>query len=145
MAILTICIAQAKIVKTSIYVNNAKSKHKVESVAKGVRGVTNAIYSTKTKTLTVSYDNKKTNVTKIKKTLNNAGYKTNKATGHTNQKGNNNKQQPKGNEGNNHSQQGFNNHNSNNEHNNNHNNNNNNHNNNHNVNGNNGHNGSSRR
>ncbi|MBO4821405.1 MAG: heavy-metal-associated domain-containing protein [Prevotella sp.] len=75
MAILTICMAQAKVVNTTIQLKNMQSKQKVERVAKQLKGVTSAVYSSKNKTLYISYDNKKTSASKIKTSLKNAGYK----------------------------------------------------------------------
>ncbi len=76
IAALVVCLVQAKVVQTTIRLNNVSSKSKVENVAKRIKGVTAAKYSTKSKTLTVSYDNKKTSASKIKATLNKAGYKS---------------------------------------------------------------------
>lgn len=75
MAILTICMAQAKVVNTTIQLKNVQSKQKVERVAKQLKGVTSAVYSSKNKTLYISYDNKKTSASKIKTSFKNAGYK----------------------------------------------------------------------
>ena len=76
IAALVISLAQAKVVQTSIRLSNVQSKAKVESVAKHIKGVTAATYSNRTKTLSVSYDNKKTNVSNIKASLSKAGYKS---------------------------------------------------------------------
>ena len=76
IAALVVCLVQAKVVQTTIRLNNDSSKSKVENVAKRIKGVTAAKYSTKSKTLTVSYDNKKTSASKIKAALNKAGYKS---------------------------------------------------------------------
>ena len=101
MAILIICLAQAKVVNTTIQLKNVQSKQKVERVAKHLKGVTNAVYSSKYKSLYVSYDNKKTSASKIKTGLANAGYKTTtsqKSNGKDNQYKKSNQNNPQGNQ-----------------------------------------------
>ena len=72
---ITICIAGAKPVTTRLKISNAQSKPKIETMAKRIPGVTNATYSTTNKTLLVTYDNKKTNTSKIRAAVKKAGYK----------------------------------------------------------------------
>lgn len=73
-----VCLAllstAAKKVTSRIPISNAASKSKIENIVKRVPGVSDVTFYSSTKMLTVTYDNKKTNTTKIRTAIQKAGF-----------------------------------------------------------------------
>ena len=66
LAILMVLTIGAKPVKTRLKISNASSKSKIEYAARHIYGVTQASYDASTRILVVTYDNKKTNTSKVR-------------------------------------------------------------------------------
>lgn len=77
-AMLVTLAAGAKPVTSRIRIANAQSKSKIENTIKRVPGVTTATYDPTTKMLSVTYDNKKTNTSKIRAAVQKSGYQIGK-------------------------------------------------------------------
>ena len=71
---LSLLTAAAKSVTSRITIGTEAVKQKIELAAKKVPGVTAATYSPTARILTVTFDNKKTNTTKIRAAIQKAGY-----------------------------------------------------------------------
>ena len=76
MALLTMHAAGAKAIRSRMIISNATSKPKLESMVRRIPGVSAASYDTDTHILIVTYDNKKTNMSKIRAAVKKSGYKT---------------------------------------------------------------------
>ena len=74
LTLLTVCTLGAKPVTTRLKITNAPSKEKIERVVRQIHGVTQATYDMSTKILVVTYDNKKTNTSKVRAGVKKAGY-----------------------------------------------------------------------
>ena len=74
LAILMVLTIGAKPVKTRLKISNASSKSKIEYATRQIYGVTQASYDASTRILVVTYDNKKTNTSKVRAGIKKAGY-----------------------------------------------------------------------
>lgn len=74
LAILMALTIGAKPIKTRLKISNASSKSKIEYAARHIYGVTDASYDASTRILVVTYDNKKTNTSKVRAGIKKAGY-----------------------------------------------------------------------
>ena len=74
IAVLAACMVGAKPVKTRLKISNATSKASIERAIRKISGVTDATFDLSTKILVVTYDNKKTNTSKVRAGVKKAGY-----------------------------------------------------------------------
>lgn len=76
VAAMVVLVASAKNVNYSFTANGYTSKAKIEAAAKSVKGVRSAVYNSKTKKVTVCYDNKLTTRKKVKSAVSRIDVKT---------------------------------------------------------------------